>query len=183
MFNYRTTTNVPTQRNPQQQDNGDADTGAGGAAEAGGGGAGDNMEQGQSAQNYDARKAKNAKSKRREEIDNFQAKILKTLENPIETPAPAEPQDYVDLAFTAISRKMKDTLNKNEIMDVVEEIEAIINRVCREKRRRIDLTGQQAPLPPPVTASTSTDTLFGGGPGPQGPMAIPAYNELIYYNF
>ena len=36
MFNYRTTTNVPTQRNPQQQDNGDADTGAGGAAEAAG---------------------------------------------------------------------------------------------------------------------------------------------------
>ena len=181
MFNYRTTTNVPTQRNPQQQDNGDADTGAGGAAEAGGGGAGDNMEQGQSAQNYDARKAKNAKSKRREEIDNFQAKILKTLENPIETAAPTEPQDYVDLAFTAIARKMKDTLNKNEIMDVVEEIEAIVNRACREKR--MDLTGQQAPPPPPVTASTSTDTLFGGGQGPQGPMAIPAYNEPNYYNF
>ena len=46
MLNYRTTMNVPTQRNPQQQDNGDADTGVGGAAEAGGGGAGDNMEQG-----------------------------------------------------------------------------------------------------------------------------------------
>ena len=183
MFNYRTTTNVPTQRNPQQQDNGDADTGAGGAAKDGGGGAGDNMEQGQSAQNYDARKAKNAKSKRREDIDNFQAKILKTLENPIETTASAEPQDYVDLAFTAIVRKMKDTLNKNEIMDVVEEIEAIVNRACREKRRRMDLTGQQAPPPPPVTASTSTDTLFGGGPGPQGPMAIPAYNEPNYYNF
>ena len=60
MFNYRTMTNVPTQRNPQQQDNGDADTGAGGAAEAGGGGASDNTEQGQSAQNYDARKGKNA---------------------------------------------------------------------------------------------------------------------------
>ena len=126
-------TNVPTQRNPQQQDNGDADTGAGGAAEAGGGGAGDNTEQGQSAQNYDARKAKNAKSGRREEIDNFQAKFLKTLENPIETATPTEPQDYVDLAFTAMACKMKDTLNKNEIMDVVEEIEAIVNRACREK--------------------------------------------------
>ena len=137
MFNYRAMMNVPTQRNPQQQDNGDVGTGAGGAAEAGRGGTGDNIEQGQSAQNYNARKAKNAKSKRREEIDNFQAKILKTLENPIETaaPAPAEPQDYVDLAFTAISCKMKDTLNKNKIMDVVEEIEAIVNRACREKRR------------------------------------------------
>ena len=183
MFNYRTTTNVPTQRNPQQQDNGDADTGAGGAAEADGGGAGDNMEQGQSAQNYDARKARNAKSKRREEIENFKAKILKTLENPIETATPAESQGYVDLAFTAIVCKMKDTLNKNEIMDVVEEIEAIVNRACREKRRQMDLTGQQAPLPPPVTASMSTDTLFGGGPGPQGPMAIPAYNDPNYYNF
>ena len=66
-------------------------------------------------------------------------------------------------------------------MDVVEDIEAIVNRACREKRRRMDITGLQAPLPPPVTASTSTDTLFGGrpGPGPQGPMAIPAYNELL----
>ena len=63
MFNYRTMTNVPTQRNPQQRDNGDADTGAGGAAEADGGGAGDNMEQAQSAQNHDARKARNAKIK------------------------------------------------------------------------------------------------------------------------
>ena len=33
MFNYRAMTNVPTQRNPQQQDNGDAGTGAGGVAE------------------------------------------------------------------------------------------------------------------------------------------------------
>ena len=128
---------------------------------------------------------KNAKSKRREEIDNFQAKFLKTLENPIESaaPAPAEPQDYVDLAFTAILREKKDTLNKNEIMDVVEEIEVIVNRAWRKKRRRMDLTGQQAPPLPPVTASTSTDNLFGGGPGPQGPMAIPAYNEPNYYNF
>ena len=117
--------------------------------------------------------------------DNFQAKILKTLENPIETaaPAPAEPRDYVDLAFTAISHKMKDTLNKNEIIDVVEEIEAIVNRACREKRRWMDLTGQQALPPPPVTASMSTDNLSGGGPGPEGPMAIPAHNELNYYNF
>ena len=47
----------------------------------------------------------------------------------------------MDLAFTAISHKMKDTLNKNEIMDVAEEIEAIVNRACREKGRQMDLTG------------------------------------------
>ena len=61
-------TNVPTQRNLQQQDNSDAGTGAGGGAGAEAGGGGDNMEQGQSAQNYDARKVKNVKSMRREEI-------------------------------------------------------------------------------------------------------------------
>ena len=110
---------------------------------------------------------------------------MKTLENPIETaaPAPAEPQDYVDLAFTAISRKMKDTLNKNEIMDVVEEIEAIVNRVCREKRRRMDLTGQQAPPPPPVTVSMSTDTLFGGGPGHRDPWQYQLTMSRIITTF
>ena len=68
-------------------------------------------------------------------------------------------------------------------MDVIEEIEAIVNRACREKRRQMDLTGQQAPPLPPVTASTSTDNLFGGTAGPQGPIVIPAYNEPNYYNF
>ena len=50
----------------------------------------------------------------------------------------------------------------------------------------MDLTAQQPPPPLPVTASTSTDTMFGGAPGPQGPMAhpVPAYNnEPNYFNF
>ena len=37
----------------------------------------------------------------------------------------------------------KKTLNENEIMDAVEEVELIINRICREKRRRVAF--QQAP--------------------------------------
>ena len=117
-------------------------------------------------------------------MENLQSRILKTLENPIEpvAPAPAE-QDYVDLAFAAISRKMKDTLNNNEIMDLVEDIQSVVNRACREKRRHMDLTAQQPPPPPPVTASTSTDMFGGSAPGPQGPMAIPVYNEPNYYNF
>ena len=119
-------------------------------------------------------------------MEDLQSRILKTLENPIEPVAPAPPpaeQDYVDLAFAAILRKMKDTLNNNEIMDLIEDIQSIVNRACREKRRRMDLTAQQPPPTPPVTASTSTDMFGGGAPGPQGPMAIQAYNEPNYYTF
>ena len=119
-------------------------------------------------------------------MENLQSRILKTLENPIEPVAPAPPpaeQDYVDLAFAAISRKMKDTLNNNEIMDLVEDIQCIVNQACREKRRRMDLTAQQPPPPPPVTAFTSTDMFCGSAPGPQGPMAVQAYNKPNYYNF
>ena len=100
-------------------------------------------------------------------------------------PAVVEKQEYVDIAFAAIAMKMKSTLSQNEIMDLVEDIKQLVNQACREKRRRMDLTAQQPP-PLPVTASTSTDTMFGGAPGPQGPMAHPvsAYNnEPNYFNF
>ena len=82
----------------------------------------------------------------------FQQKVLKTLEQP--HPAePTEPEEYVDLALAAISRKMKDTLSKNEIMDLVEDIQQIVNRACREKRRRMELVTQN---PPCTTTSYST---------------------------
>ena len=101
-------------------------------------------------------------------------------------PAVVEKQEYVDVAFTAIAMKMKSTLSQNKIMDLVEDIQQFANQACREKRIRMDLTAQQPPPPLPVTASTSNDTMFGGTPGPQGPMAhpVPAYNnEPNYFNF
>ena len=130
-FFYRTTTNVPRRNNQNDEGaNGDANTGGAGA------GAGRDNQQGQndpnntSADNYDARTFKNQSRsavKCREEIQMFQQKVLKTLEQP----HPAEPtelEEYVDLALAAISRKMKDTLSKNEIMDLVEDIQHIVNR-------------------------------------------------------
>ena len=118
-FSYRTMTNVPRRNNQN-------DEGANGDADAGTGPGGDNQ-QGQNdlnntnGHNYDARTSKNQSRsavKRREEIQMFQQKVLKTLEQP--HPAePTEPEEYVDLALAAISRKMKDTLSKNEIMDLV----------------------------------------------------------------
>ena len=117
----------------------------------------------------------------------FQQKVLKTLVHP--HPAePTEPEEYVDLALAAISRKMKDTLSKNEIMDLVEDIQQIVNRACREKRRRMELVTQNPPATPPVTPHTSTDTMF-GGPGPQGPLVLQVQQGFTpdgqgqYYNF
>ena len=74
---------------------------------------------------------------------------------------------------------MKKTLNENEIMDAVEEVELVINRICREKRRRVAF--EQAP--------GSTKNIFEmlqpmrtnqqmGGIGPTGPTAVPVnYND------
>ena len=183
-------TNVPKRNNQNDEGaNGDADAGGAGA------GAGGDNQQGQNnpntnAHNYDAHTSKNQSRsavKHREEIQTFQQKVLKTLEqlHPVEF---AEPEEYVDLALAAISRKMKDTLSKNEIMDLVEDIQQIVNRACREKRRRMELVTQNLPVPPPVTPHTSTDTMFGGA-GPQGPLALqvqPVFTpdgQGQYYNF
>ena len=188
IYFYRTMTNVPRRNNQN-------DKGANGDAGGAGAGAGGDNQQGQNdpntnAHNYDARTSKNQSRsavKRREEIQMFQQKVLKTLEQP--HPAePTEPEEYVDLALAAISRKMKDTLSKNQIMDLVEDIQQIVNRACREKRRQMELVTQNPPAPPPVTPHTSTDTMF-GGPGPQGPLALQVQQGFTpdgqsqYYNF
>ena len=103
-------TNVPKRNNQN-------DEGANEDADAGGAGAGGDNQQGQNnpnntnAHNYDAYTCKNQSRsafKCREEIQMFQQKVLKTLEqlHPVES---AELEEYVDLALAAISRKMKDT--------------------------------------------------------------------------
>ena len=187
--------NVPTvQANNQVQVTGDAGTEGGGDAATSTSTSENpegNANETANAQSYDAKRSRNtsSSSKRRQEMENFQNRLLKTLEGP--GPGPNEPgvvekQEYVDVAFAAIAMKMKSTLSQNEIMDLVEDIQQLVNRACREKRRRMDLTAQQPPPPPPVIASTSTETMYGGPPGPQGPMAHPVAgynNEPNYYNF
>ena len=64
------------------------------------------------AQNYDTRKAcKSTGTKRQQNIEVFQEKLLKTLEGP---QAP-EKQDYLDLAMAAMAVKIKSVLSNNEI--------------------------------------------------------------------
>ena len=104
--------------------------------------------------------------------------------NAITAPAPAPveapelEQEYIDLAFAMIIKKMKKTLNDNEIMDAVEEVELVINRICREKRRRVAF--QQAPASTKNIFETlqpvSTNQQM--GIGPTGPTAVPVnYND------
>ena len=73
--------------------------------------------------------------------EEFQEKLLNAITAPAPAPAPVEApepeQEYIDLAFAAIIQKRKKTLNDNEIMDAVEEVELVINRICREKKRRV----------------------------------------------
>ena len=122
-------------------------------------------------------------------IEIFQDKLLKTLEAPQASQAP-EKQDYLDLTMAAMPPKIKSVLSNNEIMDLMEEPEEIINRVCRQKRSW--LKGQNPPVfnptapIQPAVAGTSTDNNYFGGPGPQGPMAVPLqqYNDdPQYYHF
>ena len=141
-------TNVPKQSNGNNNNNNQGNTEANvDAAE--------NVEgTASNAQSYDAKKSrKSSTGKRQQEMENFQQKLLKTLESPGEP----EKQEYVDLALSAIALKMKSTLSQHEIMDLVEDIEMIINRACREKRRRMQACENPPPPPPPVVPSTSTD--------------------------
>ena len=195
MLFYRTMTNVPKQSN-NNQGNADVTTEANGDAP-------ENVEGTVSnAQNYDAKKSqKSSTGERQQEMENFQQKLLKTLESPGEP----EKQEYVDLALSAIALKMKSTLSQHEIMDLVEDIEMIMNRTFREKRRRMQAS-ENPPPPPPVVPSTSTDSnnIYNGpppppvvpsmstdnnniytGPGPQGPMAhvIQYTEEPQYFQF
>ena len=167
-------TNVPRRNNQNDEGaNGDADAGGAGAGAGGDNQQGQNDLNNTNTHNYDACTSKNQSRsavKCREEIQMFQQKVLKTLEEPHPVES-AELEEYVYLALAAISRKMKDTLSKNEIMDLVEDIQQIVNRACREKRRWMELLTQNPPAPPPVTLHISTDMMF-GRPGPQGPLAL-----------
>ena len=94
--------------------------------------------------NYDACEARKKKgTKHQQQIDEFQDKVLEVLKAPVEVatpvaPPPVEPKAYVDLAFAALIQKMKSNLTENEIMDTVEELQQVVHRVCREKRRRLE---------------------------------------------
>ena len=142
-------------------------------------GGADATEAGTSESTYDPHTSRKTAKRKNEE---FQEKLLNAITALAPAPAPVEApepeQEYIDLAFATIIKKMKKTLNDNEIMDAVEEVEMVINHICREKRRRVAF--QQAPA--------STKNIFEMlqpvsmnqqmGIGPTGPTAVPVnYNE------
>ena len=134
-------------------------------------------------QNYDTRKArKSTGTKRQQNIEVFQEKLLKTLEDP---QAP-EKQDYLNLAMAAMAIKIKSVLSNNEIMDLMEELEEIINRVCRQKRRRLEGQNPTVPIQPVVPGTSTDNNYFRAPPGLQGPMVVQVqqYTEdPQFYNF
>ena len=140
-------------------------------------GGADATEAGTTESTYDARTARKTAKRKNEE---FQEKLLNAITAPAPAPveAPEPEQEYIDLAFAAIIKKMKKTLNDNEIMDAVEEVELVINRICREKRRRVAF--QQAPASTKnifeMLQPVSTNQQM--GIGPTGPTAVPVnYND------
>ena len=48
-------------------------------------------------------------------------------------PPPPAKRDNLDVALEAMAFKMREVLSKEEIMDVVEDLENVVSRVCREK--------------------------------------------------
>ena len=72
--------------------------------------------------------------------EEFQEKLLQAISTPppVESPAPEPEKDYIDLAFAALIKKMKTSLNATEIMDAVEEVEQVVNHIYRENMRRFE---------------------------------------------
>ena len=80
------------------------------------------------------------KKRKDKESEPWQEKVLKFLEPVDVAPvAPPPKKDYIDVALEAISVQCKENLNKNEILDVVDDIQQLVSRVCRDKRRREQL--------------------------------------------
>ena len=145
--NCRTVTNVPSNALTSNNNNTKNDQDAGDAAAAAEGqdevqpststSKGNNVMQ---ASNYDATKAR--KSKKRAKTEVWQEKKLRCLE-PVDVPQPETPkQDYIDQALVTLGLQMRENLSKNEILDLIKEIQSTVNQVCREKCRRIEMSNQ-----------------------------------------
>ena len=81
----------------------------------------------------------------------------------MDVPEPAK-KDYIKSALGTVAIQMRENLSNDEILDLIEDIQGIVNRACREKRRRIQMANQ---------VSNNNQIYQGVGPGPQGPMAVP----------
>ena len=111
------------------------------------------------------------KSKKRAETEVWQENILRCLE-PVDAPQAETPKkDYMDQALVTLGMQMRENLSNHEILDLIKDIQATVNRACREKCRRIEMANQ---------VSNNSQMHQGAGPGPQGPMALPVSYDKQY---
>ena len=102
------------------------------------------------------------------ETEVWQEKILRCLE-PVDVPQPETmKKDYIDQALVTLGMQMRENLSHNEILELIEEIQGTVNWASREKHRRIEMANQ---------VSNNSQMYQGGGPGPQGHMAVPVSYE------
>ena len=78
----------------------------------------------------------------------------------MEVPKPeaAPKKDFLEQALCTVGMQMRENLSHNEVLDLIEDIQGMVNRACREKRRRIE-NGKPGVQQPDVPRSQ----------GPQGP--------------
>ena len=61
----------------------------------------------------------------------------------MDVPEPEAPKkDYIDRALCTVVLQMRKNLSHNEILEVIEDIQGMVNRACRENRRRIEMANQ-----------------------------------------
>ena len=164
-----------------------------GCAGGGAGGAGEvekerpETEEAHNADNYDARQARKH-TKKKDQVDAFQEQILKAIEVPqpqVDVGPPPAKCGYLDVALEAMALKMRAVLSKEDIIDVVEDLENVVSRACREKRRHMEMvTNPAVPAQHPLQEAQ----MYAG---PQGPLAVPVpytnttgnSNDTTFYNF
>ena len=102
-------------------------------------------------------------------------------------PPPPTKRKYLDVALEAMAFKIREVLSKEEIIDVVEDLENLVSRACTEKRCWMEMVKNPA-VPAQHPLQKPQAQMYAG---PQGPMAIPVpynntmgnSNETTFYNF
>ena len=194
MFLFRTVTNIAKKSSADAGRNANKENEASTSGCAGGG-AGEvekerlETEEAHNADNYDARQARKC-TKKKDQVDAFQEQLLKAIEVPqpqvdVGPPPPPAKHEYLDVALEAMAFKMREVLSKEEIIDVVEDLENLVSRACRDKRHRMEMVKNPAV---PAQHPLQEAQMYAG---PQRPLAVSVpyhnttgnSNDTTFYNF
>ena len=120
---YRTVTNVTNKASSEttltSTGNKENEPSTSGSGTSGGANVDNTGAEGHNADNYNARQARKRSTKKREQVDAFQERLLKAIEVPqpqVVEQIPQPKHEYLDAAFKAMAFKMKEVLSKDEIM-------------------------------------------------------------------